>query len=261
MAYPWLRLYSDMPNDPKFRTISKVCGHPITWVLSVYIHLLVIASNASERGRTENLSDEDIASALDLEAQHVTEIIAAMQGRVLDGDRVSGWDKRQPKREDNSAERGRAYRAAKKNEAEQMRTQANAAEQKKPLDKTRRDKKREGESVPVGTPAPAGALTPFTEEHRKFIVDERPDLVNPERVFANFCDRKTPRQRTMANWRIWVRNEHASSDKQPPSVTDPDSRAAVEAEAKAKGLPAWDQMEQWPQYLAKVRKTPARAAA
>lgn len=40
---------------------------------------------------------------------------------------------------------------------------------------------------------------------------------------------------------------------QPSPGEDRDSKAAVEAEARAKGLPAWNGMEQWPVYLARVR--------
>ncbi|OVB53206.1 hypothetical protein UQ42_26495 [Escherichia coli] len=44
MANAWLRLWHDMPNDPKWRTIARVSGQPIATVMAVYIHLLVSAS-------------------------------------------------------------------------------------------------------------------------------------------------------------------------------------------------------------------------
>ena len=131
MANSWLRLWHDMPNDPKWRTIARVSKQPITAVLSVYVHLLVIASNATERGRTQNVCSEDLASALDLDAEQIDVILSAMQGRVLDGDMVSGWAKRQVEREDGSAERAKRWREAQK-EAKQA--QANAAERKQTPD-------------------------------------------------------------------------------------------------------------------------------
>lgn len=138
MANQWLRLWHDMPNDPKWRTIARVSGQPIVAVISVYIHLLVIASNATERGRTHDANAEDIASALDLDAEQVLKIISAMQGRVLDGDLITGWSKRQVAREDGSAERARAWREARANanqtEVKQGRTQANASELKETPD-------------------------------------------------------------------------------------------------------------------------------
>lgn len=120
-----------MPNDPKWRTIARVSKQSIPAVLSVYVHLLVIASNATERGRTQNVCSEDLASALDLDAEQVDAILAAMQGRVLDGDMVSGWAKRQVEREDGSAERAKRWREAKK-EAKQA--QPNATERKQTPD-------------------------------------------------------------------------------------------------------------------------------
>ena len=131
MANSWLRLWHDMPNDPKWRTISRASNQPITAVISVYIHLLVNASNATERGRTQNVCNEDIASALDLDCEQIDEIIKSMQGRVLDGDTIKGWSKRQVDREDGSASRSKAWREAKKLEKEaensEKRTQPNAA--------------------------------------------------------------------------------------------------------------------------------------
>ena len=75
----------------------------------MYLHLLVSASQNEPRGQVD-ANAEDIASALDIEASSVAQIIDAMQGRVLDGKMVTGWDKRQPTKEDNSAERTRQWR-------------------------------------------------------------------------------------------------------------------------------------------------------
>lgn len=131
-----------MPNDPKWRTIARVSNQSISSVLAVYVHLLVIASNATERGRTHAVRSEDLASALDLDIQQIDSILAAMQGRVLDGDWVSGWEKRQVEREDGSAERAKRWREAQKeakqthqNNNERNRTQPNATELQIRLDK------------------------------------------------------------------------------------------------------------------------------
>lgn len=153
MANSWLRLWHDMPNDPKWRTIARVSKQSIPAVLSVYVHLLVIASNATERGRTQNVCSEDLASALDLEHKQVDAILAAMQGRVLDGDMVSGWAKRQVEREDGSAERAKRWREAKK-EAKQ--SQPNANERKQTPD-TDTDTEKEIEKEQNKTPAPKPA--------------------------------------------------------------------------------------------------------
>lgn len=131
MSNDWLRLWHDMPTDPKWRTIARASGQSISSVMAVYVHVLVCASNATERGRTQSFVCEDVASALDMNTEDVEHIVEKMQGRVLDGDKVRGWEKRQPVREDGAAERAKAWREKQKNAD---RTQANAPERKRTLD-------------------------------------------------------------------------------------------------------------------------------
>lgn len=159
MANSWLRLWHDMPNDPKWRTIARVSKQSISAVMAVYLHVLVSASNATERGRTQDVCNEDIASALDLECEQVDAIIDAMQGRVLDGDKVSGWAKRQVEREDGSAARAKAWREAQK---EAKKTKPNAPERKQTPDTdtdTDTDKKEElhGAQAPAASDADSPA--------------------------------------------------------------------------------------------------------
>lgn len=135
MSASWFRLWHDMPTDPKWRTIARASGESISSVIAVYLHILVSASNATERGRTQSFACEDVASALDMETTQIEAIVAAMQGRVVDDDVVLGWAKRQPAREDGAAERAKAWRERNKqqqndkaNARERKRTQENAEE-------------------------------------------------------------------------------------------------------------------------------------
>ncbi|VVP56925.1 DnaT-like ssDNA-binding domain-containing protein [Pseudomonas fluorescens] len=142
----WLRLWHDMPNDPKWRTIARKSGRSISEVMAVYCHLLVMASSNSDRGHVDGITCHDmsrenvtnvtnvtcheinliegISTALDLEIEHVEAILFAMQGRVLDGSLMTGWESRQPKREDvggnetgakSNAQRKREQREREKN--------------------------------------------------------------------------------------------------------------------------------------------------
>ena len=135
MTNTWLRLWHDMPTDPKFRVIAKKSGRPLSEVLSVFVLMLTNASgNETARGALANWSDEDTAAALDIDADAVTAIREAMQGKTLNGDKLSGWAKRQPKREDNSAERVKAFRERSK----QPVTQCNEEKRTETLDKEER---------------------------------------------------------------------------------------------------------------------------
>ena len=83
MANEWLRLWHDMPNDPKWRTIARASGMPISLVQSTYVHMLVDASRNVTRGHV-SVTTEDLASALDAKIEEIESIFAAMQGLVLD---------------------------------------------------------------------------------------------------------------------------------------------------------------------------------
>ncbi len=133
----WVRLWHDMPTDPKWRVIARKSGQPIPMVISVYAFLMVNAScNAMKRGVTQGFVAEDVASALDVSEQEIDAVITAMEGKVLtrDGNEwlLTGWEKRQPKREDSSTNRVKEWRV-KRNE-----TQRNA--KKRPDAETDTDK-------------------------------------------------------------------------------------------------------------------------
>ncbi|WP_071580297.1 hypothetical protein [Pseudomonas aeruginosa] len=90
MSNSWLRLWHDMPNDPKWRTIARVSGQPVALVQAVYLHLLSMRHEMSRASR--DFTTEDLASALDVTDEQIVNVIDAMQGRVLDGDALTGWD-------------------------------------------------------------------------------------------------------------------------------------------------------------------------
>jgi len=123
MANEWLRLWHDMPNDPKWRTIARASGMPISLVQSTYLHLLVDASRNVTRGHA-NVTTEDLASALDVSMQEIDSILAAMQGRVLDGMLLLGWEKRQPKREESGNGNGGPKTAAQRKKEQRDREKA-----------------------------------------------------------------------------------------------------------------------------------------
>lgn len=149
----WVRLWHDMPTDPKFRTIARAAKQPLPTVVAVFTFLLTDASaNENERGRT-TATDEDIASAFDIDESDVAAIKKAMQGRVLDGDMLAGWSKRQPKKEDNSAERAKAWRAAKQTENANERSRTEANDEERPDAETDTDKNQIEKKAP---PTPQG---------------------------------------------------------------------------------------------------------
>lgn len=120
MANQWLRLWHDMPTDPKWRTIARHSKQPISLVQAVYLHLLVDASRNVTRGHA-TVTTEDLASALDVDDSAIQAVFDAMQGRVMDGMRLSGWDIRQPKREEPSIGESPAKTAAQRKQEQRAR--------------------------------------------------------------------------------------------------------------------------------------------
>lgn len=230
---PWCRLWADMPNDPKWRTIARTSDQSIGNVIAVFLHMMNCAStqtNASERGFTHGWNDEDVASALDLKTEQVAAIRVAMQGRVLDGAWLKGWDRRQPIREDEkSAARGKAFREREKlrKEAEQdesqdkanaEKTEANASKREKALEVEVRGEVEKESRASKNSDARATRLPADwspSESDIKFCTTERKDLVVTE-VAKRFVDYwisiagpKARKTDWSATWRNWVRSERA----------------------------------------------------
>ncbi|WP_233496404.1 phage replisome organizer [Serratia marcescens] len=120
MANSWLRLWHDMPNDPKWRTIARLSGQPVALVQATYVHLLVSASQGVTRGHAD-VTEEDLASALDVTDRDIALILDAMQGRVLTGSTLSGWEKRQVKRDDSGNPETGAMSATERKRAQRER--------------------------------------------------------------------------------------------------------------------------------------------
>lgn len=162
MANTWLRLWHDMPNDPKWRTIARTSKQPLSLVQAVYLHLLVDASRNVTRGVT-TVTNEDLASALDVDEDQVSAIVSAMQGRVLDGCELSGWANRQPAREDLGDSQTGAKSAAQRKREQRERDKgaspdpvSHDASRNVTTDKDKdKYKDKEGSKEPLSVPAQA----------------------------------------------------------------------------------------------------------
>jgi len=102
-----------MPNDPKWRTIARISGEEVSLVIAVFVHMLVDASRNVTRGHV-CVTAEDLASALDVTDEQISSILAAMEGRVISDGYLSGWEKRQPKKEDVGNDQTGAKSAAER---------------------------------------------------------------------------------------------------------------------------------------------------
>lgn len=259
MSNSWLRLWHDMPNDPKWRTIARVSGQPISLVQAMYLHLLVDASRNVTRGHV-SVTAEDLASALDVTEDAVSAVLEAMQSRVMDGDRLSGWDARQPKREDagnsetgakSAAQRKREQRAREKETAlDPDKSECHAASRQVTPDKDKDKEEESRESSPPAAqpePAPSKAKTPqatrlpadwqLPEEWAHWAMEQHPGLTpaGVRHIADSFRDywlakggADARKADWAATWRNWVRREKSPGIRASPGAM-PNRQEALEA--------------------------------
>ena len=120
MSIQWCRLWHEMPTDPKFGTVARVSGEAISLVLSVYLHLMIDASRNVTRGHV-TVTAEDLATALNVTDEQIEKVLTAMEGRLIVSGVLSGWDKRQVKREDSGDEESGAKSAAQRKKEQRER--------------------------------------------------------------------------------------------------------------------------------------------
>lgn len=156
----WLRWYHGTITDPKWRVIALKAGTSIPVVIAIWAAILENASASEKRGTLTNWNPEDIAACFDVTVETVVTVCNAMQQKVLSGDTLAAWEKRNPKRErtDDSTERVQRFRDRKRHV-----TPSNAM--KRP-DKIREDKRRVEDKEEKNPPADAAANS-FCEAHQK----------------------------------------------------------------------------------------------
>lgn len=124
----WFRWYAGTATDPKFMVVARLAGQNVAAVVAVWAMLLERANDVSEREATQgNAGRRGFVSGFDCEAADAVlgledgaseAVVRAMEKKgLLTGEKVTNWEKRQPKREDNSTERVRRFREKRRGEA------------------------------------------------------------------------------------------------------------------------------------------------
>jgi hypothetical protein len=224
MKADWVRLWHDMPSDPKWRTIARKSRQRVGDVIAVFSFMLTNASAAAERGTLDGWDSEDIATALDLDAADVDAIMTAMQGKTLDGQRLTGWDKRQPKREDSTAadrQRDKREREKQSRDADDSHALSRSVTQSHDLEERRGEREeKEKEEREVEKPHKAVRATrlkaDFTlpSDWRAWAISDRgwsrADVDEEAACFTDFWHAKAGRDGAkldwLATWRNWCRN-------------------------------------------------------
>lgn len=112
----WFRSWHGAPTDNKWLVIARRAGVQPVIVSAVFWALLDYASQQTERGSVAGFDVETYALWAGVDEADILSVLDAMRakGVISDGDTLAAWDKRQPKREDDSAERVRRHRDKKR---------------------------------------------------------------------------------------------------------------------------------------------------
>lgn len=149
MSIDWFRSWHGAPTDNKWLVIAKRAGVPAGMVSAVVWALFDYASQNEDRGSVDGFDVETYATFSGFEDADVQAIIAALaEKNVIQDGYLAAWEKRQPKREDNSTERVRQHRNAVKRNV----TQGNAREDKEKDTEEEKKETREPALVDDGWP-------------------------------------------------------------------------------------------------------------
>ena len=108
----WFRSWHGAPTDNKWLVIAAKAKVKPGIVSAVAWALFDYASQAEDRGSVKEFDTETYAVFSGFSENEVQAVVAAMCTKGIIGEdwRLAAWDKRQPKREDDSAERVRRHR-------------------------------------------------------------------------------------------------------------------------------------------------------
>ncbi len=108
----WFRWHHGSVSDPKFQLVAKRASATVAEVVAVWAFVLETASQSESRGQFDGIDCEAVDLALGMVDGTAQRILIAMEQRgLIEGGRIAAWSKRQPKREDESAnERKRRQR-------------------------------------------------------------------------------------------------------------------------------------------------------
>ena len=118
MTITWCRAHNGWTSDHKWPLIARKSGQPVGIVVSVFAALFDFASQAEDRGSVASFDPEELDTRYGYEDGVTASIVKALEAKgVITAGRLANWEKRQPKREDDSTERTREWRGRKKQES------------------------------------------------------------------------------------------------------------------------------------------------
>lgn len=173
----WFRSWHGAPTDPKWLGIAKKAGVAPGIVAAVAWALMDRASQSDDRGSIEGYDADGLSCFFGCEPEQVDSIVRAMteKGMVVEG-RFAAWEKRQPRREDDSAQRVREHRERAREHQKRDVTHRNAPETDTEADKI--DKPQAQHPRPARSRAELDEIERVCREAGGFRTDPSPGFLN-----------------------------------------------------------------------------------
>lgn len=116
----WFRSWHGAPTDTKWLMIAqRANAKPVTVIATVWALMDHASQNWEDRGSVTGWCHESFAAFAGVTSDEVLNIFEALcSAGIITDNRLKAWEKRQPKREDNSAERTKRYRERQRNETQ-----------------------------------------------------------------------------------------------------------------------------------------------
>src|SRR5574343_1097528 len=153
----WFRSWHGAPTDNKWLVIARRANTLPGIVAAIFWTLEDYASQNADRGSVAGFDIETYAVYSGFDEGVIAAVISALKDKevISQDDRLTNWEKRQPKREDDSAERARNSRAERRSnvtetlpvEPEQDVTQCNAGKRSVTHGNTRTDTDTDTDNV------------------------------------------------------------------------------------------------------------------
>ena len=140
----WFRSWHGAPTDPKWLLIGKKAGVAPGIVSAIFWALIDHASQSEDRGAIHDFDCETYAAFTGFDEKDISSVIAAMTDKgMINNGRLVSWDKRQPKKEDDSGGRVTAFRERQRNEMKRPVTPGNAPERTEQIEQKEQSRPRE----------------------------------------------------------------------------------------------------------------------
>ena len=207
----WYRCYHGAPSDPKWLVIARKAKVEPVVVVGVFWMLLDYASQHSDRGSVAGFDIEVAAAFLGIEEEDALAVVSAFEGKsIIVANKIANWEKRQPKREDNSTPRVQRYRNAKSTDETQCNadeTQSNEVKQQE----REIERKKERKTDPLSpthayAEAPASGVLSSSSEKILLEADSDPKRSHWREKLASLEHTTAPRipeawrMATLQNW-------------------------------------------------------------